>query len=88
MRQCVYGREVYMNRTLQHCRVGGAHLLWSLLVRESPLLLQILHHVLLPFCNSQVQTCFTVIVRVKPVLTKPWKEVLDQIKVAVSSSKV
>ena len=77
-----------MKRTLQYCRVGDAHLLWSLLVRESPFLLQILHHVVHPNFNSPVQTCFTVIVRVKPVLTKPWKEVLDQIKVAVSSSKV
>ena len=77
-----------MKRTLQHCRVSGAHLLWSLAVRESPLLLQILHHVVLLFSDGPVQTCFTVIVRVKPVLTKPWNEVLDQIKVADTSSKV
>ena len=60
----------------------------SLLVRESSLLLQILHHVVLLFFNSQVQTCSACICFVKPVLTKPWKEVLDQIKVAVTSSKV
>ncbi len=77
-----------MKRTLQHCRVSDAHLLWSLAVRESPLLLQILHYVVLLEFNSHVQTCVAAIVRVKPVLTKSWKEVLDQIKVAGSSSKV
>ena len=52
------------------------------------ILLQILHHIVLLFFNSQVQTCFACIVLLKPVLTKPWNEILDHIKVAVSSSKV
>ena len=77
-----------VKRTLQHCRVGDAHLLQSLSVRESPLLLQILQHIVLLSFNSPVQTCFAVIVLVKPVLTKSWNEVLYHIKVAVISSKV
>ena len=60
----------------------------SLVVGESPLLLQILHHVVFPFCNSQVQTCLAVIVLVKLVLTKSWNDVLHHIKVAKVSRKV
>ena len=60
----------------------------SLAVGESPLLLQILHHVVFPFCNSQVQTCSASIGFVKLVLTKSWKKVFHHIKAAVISSKV
>ena len=56
--------------------------------RESPLFLQILHHIVLPFSNSPVQTCLAAIVLLKPVLTKPWNEILHHIKVAKVSSKV
>ena len=77
-----------MRRTLQHCRVGGAHLVQSLSVRESPLLFQILHHVVLLSFNGQVQTCFACIVLVQLVLTKSWNEVLHHIKVAKVRSKV
>ena len=68
--------------------MGDAHLMQSLSVRKSTLLLQILHYIVLLHFNSQVQTCFVVIVCVKPVLTKPWNEVFHHIKVAVISSKV
>ena len=54
----------------------------------SEIQLQILYHVVLLFFNGPVQTCSACIVFVKPVLTKSWNEVLDHIKVAVSSSKV
>ena len=67
---------------------GGAYLVWSLAVRKSTLQLQILHHVVPLFFNSQVQTCSACIVFVKPVLPKYWNEVLHHIKVAVSSSNV
>ena len=77
-----------MKRTLQHCRVGDAHLMQSLSVRESPLLLQVLHYVVLLFFNGPVQTGYAINVFVKPVLTKSWNEVLYHIKVAVASSKV
>ena len=77
-----------MKRALQHCRVGGAHLMQSLLVRESNVLLQILHHIVFPFCNSHVQTCSAYIGFVKLVLTKSWKKVFHHIKVPVTSSKV
>ena len=60
----------------------------SLLVRESPLLFQILHHIVFLSFNSPVQTCFACIVLLKRVLTKSWNEVLDHIKVAFSSRKV
>ena len=60
----------------------------SLSGSKSLLLLQILHHVVVLFFNSQVQTCSAIIVFVKSVLTKPWNEVFHNIKVAVSSSKV
>ena len=60
----------------------------SMSARESPLLLEILHHIVFPFCNSPVQTCFAVIVFVKPVMTNSWKKVSHNIKVAVSSSEV
>ena len=68
--------------------MGDAHLMQSLSVRESPLLLQVLHHIVLLFFNGPVQTGFAVNVFVKSVLTKSWNEVLYHIKVAVSSSKV
>ena len=60
----------------------------SLLVRESPLLFQILHHVVLLSFNSQVQTCLSISVPVKLVLSKSWKKVFHNIKAAVISSKV
>ena len=60
----------------------------SLSVRESPLLLQILHHVVPLSFNGPVETCSAVIGFVKPVLTKLWNEVFHHIKVAFSSSKV
>ena len=77
-----------MKRTLQHCRVGDAHLMQSLSVGESPLLLEILHHVVLLSFDGQVQTCSACNVLVKSVLTKLWNDVLHHIKVAKVSSEV
>ena len=68
--------------------MADAHLVQSLLVRESPLLLQVLHHVVLLSFNGQVQTRLPTIVLVKIVLTKSWNDILHHIKVAKVSSKV